>query len=308
MCESLRKNMQPLLLYDVNCTDPAKSWSENKYDMSEWRVNNQSAAVLSSLGAASQILEGNSYPTLNMVLPYIYGCIAGLADGADTYQPWDRKLLKAADLCPEVKEARAALHADLQVRWIDELPRERWVLYVIATLLDPRTRGLAFPLVTDEMRADARREFLSEYELNWAPIEQESEQEADVPQEQPTEPGLQPMSMGSYSDFLGSVAHLMPTAASVPVLGVLSEAENYLQIPPVQADIDLLQWWAEHEEVLPHLSRMARQFLGCPATSASAERVFSLAGRLYGDLTQAMNDVSLEERMWAKVNAKPPVQ
>ena len=146
--------------------------------MTEWRVNNQSAAVLYSLGAASQILEGNSYPTLNMVLPYIYGCIAGLAEGADTYQPWDRKLLKAADLCPEVKEARAALHADLQVRWIDELPRERWVLYAIATLLDPRTRGLAFPLVTDEMRADARREFLSEYELNLAPVEQESECQA----------------------------------------------------------------------------------------------------------------------------------
>ena len=181
------------------------------------------------------------------------------------------KLLKAADLCPEVKEARAALHTDLQVRWIDELPCERWVLYVIAALLDPRTHGLAFPLVTDVMRADARCELLSEYELNWAPVEQESEQEADVPQEQPTEPELLPMSMGSYNDFLGSVAHLMPTAASAPVLGVVSEAEKYLQIPPVQADIDLLQWWAEHEEVWPHLSHMARHFLpvGCTATSAS---------------------------------------
>ena len=129
-----------------------------------------------------------------------------------------------------------------------------------------------------------------------------------MPQEQPTEPELLPMSMGSYSDFLGSVAHLMPTAASAPVLGVVSEAENYLLVPPVQADVDLLQWWADHEEVWPHLSRMARQFLGCPATSASAERVFSLAGRLYGDLTQGMTDLSLEERMWAKVNGKPPVQ
>ena len=95
---------------------------------------------------------------------------------------------------------------------------------------------------------------------------------------------------------------------SPPSAPPLSEAEKYLQIPPVQVDIDLLQWWAEHEEVGSHLSCMAHQFLGCPATSASAERVFSLAGRLYGDLTQAMNDVSLEERMWAKVNAKPPVQ
>ena len=103
--------------------------------------------------------------------------------------------------------------------------------------------------------------------------------------------------MGSYSDVLGSVAHRMPTAASAPVLGVVSEAENYLLAPPVQADVDLLQWRADHEEVWPHLSCMARQFLGCPATSASAERVLSLAGRLYGDLTQGMTDLSLEERM-----------
>ena len=69
------------------------------------------------------------------------------------------------------------------------------------------------------------------------------------------------------------VSHLMPTAASAPALGVVSEAEKYLQMPPVQADIDFLQWWAsaEHEEEGPHLSCMARQFLGCPATSASAE-------------------------------------
>ena len=44
------------------------------------------------------------------------------------------------------------------------------------------------------------------------------------------------------------------------------------------------------------------QYLGCPATSASAERVFSLAGRLYNDLRQNMTDLTLEERMWAKVN------
>ena len=55
----------------------------------------------------------------------------------------------------------------------------------------------------------------------------------------------------------------------------------------------------------PHVARMARQFLGCPATSASAERVFSLAGRLYSDLRQHKNDGTLEERMWAKVNHGP---
>ena len=60
-----------------------------------------------------------------------------------------------------------------------------------------------------------------------------------------------------------------------------------------------------NESQYPNLARMAQQYLGCPATSASAERVFSLAGRLYNGLRQNMTDLSLEEGMWAKVNRSP---
>ena len=46
----------------------------------------------------------------------------------------------------------------------------------------------------------------------------------------------------------------------------------------------------------PH---MVRQYLSCPASSASAERIFSITGRLFDDLSQAMKEENLEERMWA---------
>ena len=69
--------------------------------------------------------------------------------------------------------------------------------------------------------------------------------------------------------------------------------------------IAVVEWWSVNESQYPNLARMAQQYLGCPATSASAERVFSLAGRLYNDLRQNMTDLSLEERMWAKVNRSP---
>ena len=61
-------------------------------------------------------------------------------------------------------------------------------------------------------------------------------------------------------------------------------------------------WWAENEKVFPQLSRMARQYLGCPATSASAERLFSIAGRVYDDLRQGMDESMLELLMWARIN------
>ena len=54
----------------------------------------------------------------------------------------------------------------------------------------------------------------------------------------------------------------------------------------------------------PDLGSDAATILSCSGTSASAERVFSLAGRIFSDLTQHQNDTTLEERMWAKINRK----
>ena len=110
---------------------------------------------------------------------------------------------------------------------------------------------------------------------------------------------------GSVGSFLLSNAHLLPAAvAPASPSPEISEIDKYLELK-ISIEIDPLQWWATNEKRFPHVARMARQFLGCPATSASAERVFSLAGRLYSDLRQHMTDGTLEERMWAKVNRTP---
>jgi hAT family C-terminal dimerisation region len=41
-----------------------------------------------------------------------------------------------------------------------------------------------------------------------------------------------------------------------------------------------LQWWMEREAQFPILSKLARQVLAIPATSAASERVFSQAGQI----------------------------
>ena len=67
---------------------------------------------------------------------------------------------------------------------------------------------------------------------------------------------------------------------------------------------DLLEWWAENDINFPALSVMARQYLGVPATSASAERLFSIAGRSFDDLRQRMKEEMLEMLMWARINSE----
>ena len=81
-----------------------------------------------------------------------------------------------------------------------------------------------------------------------------------------------------------------------------TEVERYLDLAPAPRDTNILEWWAQHEQEFPKLSRMARTYLGCPATSASAERLFSIAGRVFDDLPQGMDDTMLEELMWARIN------
>ena len=269
--------------------------------------------MLSPLAEASTILEGKHYPTSNLVLPYIYGSIAALARDAATTQTWDNQLLLANDLHEDVAHARRCLHIAMEARWVTNIDKEKLRFLCVATLLDPRLLSLPIPLFTPEMKKQARDDFLSEFDMNWAPVpaDEAAEGAAGVPAAEDSPVNIMAVQVpaalkrdGSLGSWMLSVSHLnQQPATPAPQQRVSeTEAEKYLKLVPELMTTDVLDWWATHEAEFPNLARMARQFLGCPATSASAERVFSLAGRLYNDLRQHMTDGTLEERMWAKVN------
>ena len=49
---------------------------------------------------------------------------------------------------------------------------------------------------------------------------------------------------------------------------------------PAAAASPPLMWWKEHAAQFPYLSQLARRYLAMPATSASVERLFSVAGQV----------------------------
>jgi hAT family C-terminal dimerisation region len=65
---------------------------------------------------------------------------------------------------------------------------------------------------------------------------------------------------------------------------VKAEIANYRKRPPLlhtaDAPANPLEWWALRMSAFPILSKMAKQMLAIPATSASSERVFSQAGQI----------------------------
>lgn len=58
-----------------------------------------------------------------------------------------------------------------------------------------------------------------------------------------------------------------------------NELEEYKDLK-VRTMTDLLQWWHDKKTIFPNLYKIARYVHAIPASSASAERIFSVAGKL----------------------------
>ena len=70
-------------------------------------------------------------------------------------------------------------------------------------------------------------------------------------------------------------------------------------------DICVLAWWRNFRLSAPRLAEMARQFLATPASSAGIEGLFNAAHLTYGDLSDAMTEDTLAQRLLAMSNYSP---
>ena len=86
---------------------------------------------------------------------------------------------------------------------------------------------------------------------------------------------------------------------------MFDDLEKYALLPAEKnLDLDVLAWRKARDhnqpadpatgrpEGMPHMAKMAREFLGRPATSAGVERMFSKAGKLHDDMKKGQEDDS----------------
>ena len=64
-------------------------------------------------------------------------------------------------------------------------------------------------------------------------------------------------------------------------------------------------WWLQHQEQFPNLEVMARQYLGCPATSATVERLFSKVGVAFSKRRKSSEAKTLERALCSRTCPEP---
>lgn len=92
---------------------------------------------------------------------------------------------------------------------------------------------------------------------------------------------LQPLSLGdllnTQLDDCDDNARAITTDDDVAT----KEVNWYSSLPSLSdKNSDPLEWWRKHSSTFPTLSKLAKKYLCCPATSVPSERLFSLAGNI----------------------------
>ena len=68
-------------------------------------------------------------------------------------------------------------------------------------------------------------------------------------------------------------------------------------MPEPPLDKPILKWWKENQSILPTLSKIAKDYLAIPATSAPSEWLFSEAGNLISLKRVGLSSDSVEANM-----------
>jgi len=75
-----------------------------------------------------------------------------------------------------------------------------------------------------------------------------------------------------------------------------------IRIPQALPETDPFQWWIDNEQKFPTLFKIARKYLGVPATSVPSERLFSDAGKQISTERNRLKPESVNELLFVKRN------
>ena len=314
--EYCRLRQRAFQVYDIDATQ-CNVYNASKLDVSDWKINEQSVATLKIFAAVTTHAEGTKYPTLPLYFPLVFAMLDSTTDDAPLLHDFDELKEPAwkekSTIVSEVFEARQALHVQVQERFIDDIEgtdteKKLWV----ALILHPCFNHADFTStenVSEEKKEWARQAARDRWEAGFKPVPAPVEPPVDAVGG--SESGEPPAKKRRPSSSVFGLMRMAPPRATAPgrtepvaaedKVEEMDEMDQYLACPQ-EADsdgFDLLLWWKRKERVYPALSKMAKQILAGPISSAGAERAFSAAGRMHGDEQKGRTGDSLKAMLFA---------
>lgn len=224
----------------------------------DWLLLNSLLKLFIIFVHPSKKLQGNIYPTMNYAIPQYLRLLNKL------------QLLQAAwgGKSP-LGLACAAAYNKLD-EYYTTARKQNYA--IVATVCDPRFNFNVFQNLwpdssSDGRRLQVRKQFIETF------IQYEHREQALSAAE--IEAEFSSNDEGTDTIDIDSESELFKPRG---VVEFESEWSKWMKQQPVKRDIDILRYWTSKEYEFPIISRMAKDHLAIPATSAASESVFSVGG------------------------------
>lgn len=234
-----------------------------KLQEDEWNILESVYKFLRNFKKLSEMLGGDKYVTLPSV-------IVGLNMLLDKIEQTVKALDEKKDR-NDVDTALLLAYQSARDKILKHYKKTNWV-YCVVLILDPRHKVETFHMSNwgKELLEPAVEKFEKIYKVSYFANERDGQ------------------TVSAESGKTGNLSHVTEDDDDLLDFGSLyesrKEAENlhwkeeidrYLSIDREHKDTDILIWWQQNENKYPILARMAKDFLGTPATSVPAERLFT---------------------------------
>lgn len=275
------------LSLNILCDTNQNTLSQFKIVENDWNLIGYIVKYLKPFKTLSNLLAGEKYCTLSMV-------VLGVNLLLDKLEQW-AFALDTPNRTVSEESIIMALNASRN-KILKHYDKTNW-MYCVSLILDPRHKKEAFQLTcwgrSLEERSMAKFEEVLKNNYfeptmckpsdSSTPSVSSSVNEFDI--------DFNSIFVTSEDEHSGSFGSSSSNVYSDS--GFQNELQNYLSMQRVNDKTDILAWWQSHSTIFPVLSRMTRDFFCTPATSVPAERLFSKAALVIRKHRNRLNSESV---------------
>ena len=273
----LIENMKPLMISMVECKITSSRTIE------QWEEMKELINILEPFKKATEVLSGESYPTLSSVIPILHGIITFLDRLDENLHSASGHLLVTF------------LKSNLAIRFPDNLASSE--PHILSKIIDPRFKDV---LLDEEKTLLAKTKLLS----FWKSLNKNAGEVFVVDRGAPETSQNEDALWGAFENAVQKKKARMDMDNSSAEDNFLRELETFLKEPVINRQDCPIQFFEQNGNKFPSLIQCAKILLSIPATAAPSERVWSDGGNTVTSARESLLPDTFRMLMFIRSNRK----